>query len=184
MFRFEQARIDSKDILLKLWIDTFTQAFKMEHSAENIRYYCDRYFTSDFADKVLTSNEYVSVIGYEKDFPAGFYIVKHLECPFELEGSSSELKQIYILSQAYGSGLGQLLFNHSANLLSELGKKQMWLCVSDKNLRAQSFYNKLGFKNAGTGPTLEVGSDSLSSSILTLNLKDYQNHQFHQKMAE
>lgn len=46
----------------------------------------------------------------------------------------------------------------------------LWLCVSDANERAQRFYQKLGFKLLSPGPTLEVGTDHLSSTILALNI--------------
>ena len=33
----------------------------------------------------------------------------------------------------------------------------------------QAFHKKLGFSNIGSGPELRVGSDTLVSSIMTLN---------------
>ena len=74
------------------------------------------------------------------------------------------------MSNYYGTGLGLKLFNNATEKAKAKGSKWMWLCVSDKNYRAQSFYKKLGFSISGSGPTLEVGTDMLSSSILRLEL--------------
>ena len=88
----------------------------------------------------------------------------------ELDGESSELKQIYILSSEYGTGLGKFLFESASEVARNAGRKWLWLSVSDINYRAQAFYKKLDFQSIGPGSAFEVGTDQLSSTIMTCNL--------------
>ena len=61
-------------------------------------------------------------------------------------------------------------FDDAVREATSRGAKCLWLSVSDKNLRAQRFYEKLGFLPAGRGPDFHVGTDTLTSKILVLEL--------------
>jgi ribosomal protein S18 acetylase RimI-like enzyme len=170
MFDFRIAGIESADELVHLWVETFTQAYEDMHSSEDIRAYCSKNFTTEAAMEVLSSDQIVCIIASRNAQPAGYCVVKHHQCPIDLDGESSELKQIYILSGEYGTGLGKSLFESASEVGRNAGRKWLWLCVSDLNYRAQAFYRKLDFKSIGPGPALEVGTDQLSSSIMVCNL--------------
>jgi ribosomal protein S18 acetylase RimI-like enzyme len=101
----------------------------------------------------------------------GYYIVRHRRCPVNLDGDASELKQLYVLSSEYGSGLGKALLAHALAVIRDAGRSWVWLCVADRNLRAQAFYRKHGFRPAGPGPVLAVGSDRLPSTIMVRRLQ-------------
>lgn len=98
-------------------------------------------------------------------------MIKDNACPAALEGKSVELKQIYVLESGYGQGLGKLLFKDAMKAARGLNAHWLWLSVSDINHRAQAFYKKLGFEVAGTGPTFNVGSDRLTSTVMTKRVK-------------
>ena len=170
MFGFRRAGIESSDELVHLWVETFTQAFEDVHSSENIRAYCSKNFTVEAAMELLSSDQTVCIIASRNAQPVGYYVVKHHQCPMELDGESSELKQIYILSGEYGTGLGKSLFDSASEVARSAGRQWLWLCVSDTNYRAQAFYKKLDFKSIGPGPVLEVGTDQLSSTIMVCSL--------------
>ena len=170
MIEFRRAGMNDSEVLVRLWVDTYTQAYEHVHSKENIRAYCSSNYTVDAAVEILSSDKNSCIIAYRNDLPVGYYVVQHHDCPIEIEGESSELKQIYILSNEYGTGLGMSLFKKASRETRDAGKKWLWLCVSDINYRALSFYKKLGFKSIAAGPTLEVGTDRLSSTIMIYNL--------------
>ena len=111
-----------------------------------------------------------AVIAYQNNTPSGFYVIKHHACPISLTGKNTELKQIYILADFYGLGLGGKLFRSAINQAISNGSDWLWLCVSDLNERALKFYANLGFEKIGTGPELIVGQDCLASSIMSLKL--------------
>lgn len=149
---------------------TFKQAYSDVHSPEDIEAYCLAHYTSEIAEIDLSSEETVCCVGLLNSEPSGYYMVKHQACPITLDSKSSELKQIYVLRRAYGSGLGRTLYEHALAAIRSTGHYWVWLCVSDSNYRAQAFYEKLGFEKVGTGPDLEIGKDKLLSSILALKL--------------
>ena len=49
------------------------------------------------------------------------------------------------------------------------GAKTLWLGVWERNLRAQAFYRKMGFVDAGSH-TFLLGSDRQTDRLLTLGL--------------
>jgi ribosomal protein S18 acetylase RimI-like enzyme len=115
----------------------------------------------------LKNNEVFCKIAKLGDLAVGFYLLKTHACPVPLDGKSTELKQIYILSDHYGKGLGKMLYEDAINTIKQNGSSHVWLCVSDINHRAKAFYNKLAFRAVGTGPVFIVGSDRLTSTVMT-----------------
>lgn len=161
-------RIDSRSApeLVGLWNRTFRQAYSDVHSADNIERYCAAEFTIASALATLADKNTVCSFYNRDEKPIGFYVLVHDECPFPLTGKSSELKQIYILADAYGSGVGRAMLEDSCAVVRSVNGKWIWLAVSDFNQRAQSFYDKAGFHRVGPGPIFEVGSDRLTSTIM------------------
>lgn len=167
MFEFAKADADDAMILQQLWIRTFRQAYADVHSEKNIHLYCTDNYSIGQARAALADKTMDCVIAKRDDEPAGLLVLKHHECPVrDLNGGASELKQIYVLSDHYGSGLGKSLFEHALEIIRSSNRKWVWLVVSDKNTRARRFYEKQNFKPLGAGPILKVGTDNLPSTIL------------------
>lgn len=166
----DQIGTDSAAQLAELQIRTFAEAYADVHSPEDVRNYCATHYSSESAANDLSSENTVCCVGLLNSEPSGYFMVKHQSCPISLDSESSELKQIYVLSSAYGVGLGRALYEHALAMIQSEGNRWVWLCVSDKNYRAQAFYEKLGFEKIGAGPLLIVGKDELSSSVLVLNI--------------
>ncbi|MDN5211275.1 GNAT family N-acetyltransferase [Fulvivirgaceae bacterium BMA12] len=170
MYKFQRAAVATADELVDLWVKTFEQAYEGVHSPENIHAYCSRNFTNQAALKVLNDDWSACCIASKKGQAVGYYVVSHHPCPVPLEGLSSELKQLYILSSEYGTGLGKSLFGQACETARNAGSTWLWLCVSDINYRAQAFYKKQDFKPVGKGPVFEVGTDRLSSTVMVCSL--------------
>ncbi|MEM1254988.1 MAG: GNAT family N-acetyltransferase [Cyanobacteria bacterium P01_H01_bin.21] len=171
MYTVKKVGIESSEQLLYLWTETFKQAYQDIHSPENLHAYCIKNYSKENALAVLSSNQFNCTVAYNKKQPVGYYLLNYQPCPTPLDGASSELKQIYILANEYGKGLGKLLFKHAVNTIQQLGYQWLWLCVSDSNYRAQQFYKKLAFEPLAPGPIIDVGTDRLASTIMTLNIK-------------
>jgi len=161
----------STELLSKLSIETFVQAYEGVHSNNNLVAYCNDNYSIDSTKLLLNQKSVESVVAFQGSEPAGFYVLKHHQCPIKLVGLSTELKQIYVLSGHLGSGLGGKLFSSAVDQAMKNRSKWLWLCVSNINDRAQAFYRKLGFTKIGIGPELIVGSDILSSSIMALDIE-------------
>jgi len=170
MLNFEKIGPEFTHLLAELCTETFTQAYEGVHSKQNLEIYCREYYSEKAIEESLSLDNTVAVVAFQEKEPSGFYVLKHHSCPIKLDGQASELKQIYVMSSYYGGGLGRKLFDSSVEQSKIDGSKWLWLCVSDINYQAQTFYKKLGFTQIGEGPTLLVGSDKLTSSILSLEL--------------
>lgn len=155
-----------KHHLVRLWKTTFEEAYNAVHSEENIRAYCESNYTVGAAEAILSDPKAICKVAFRDHTALGFYLVKHHACPVPLGSDSSELKQIYILANEYGSGVGKSLFDDAIQCVQKAGGSWIWLSVSDLNQRARSFYRKLGFKPLGKGPVFKVGSDRLTSTIM------------------
>ncbi|MHA7275418.1 GNAT family N-acetyltransferase [Arthrobacter sp. Hz1] len=64
---------------------------------------------------------------------------------------ATELYMVYVLAEAYGSGLGRLLV-HAA-----IGTSSSFVWVLETNARATAFYRKLGFEPDGARERLSTG---------------------------
>ena len=170
MYAFRKVGPESVDILVYLWSETFTQAYRNVHSPENIRAYCAKHYSPKDAAAMLSDGQFDCTIASRENAPVGYYILKYRQCPAQLEGTACELKQIYILSSEYGNGLGRMLFEHACDVARQGSYQWIWLCVADTNDRAQRFYKKLHFEPIAPGPMLVVGTDRLSSTIMTLRI--------------
>lgn len=167
MFEIEKAGAEDASTLQDLWVRTFRQAYANLHSEENIRLYCADNYSIGQTRAALADPATDCVIARQGGAPAGLYVVKHHDCPArKLDGGASELKQIYVLAEYYGAGLGKALFESALDAIRAKGRQWVWLVVSDKNTRAQRFYEKQSFTRVGAGPVLEVGTDRLPSTIL------------------
>jgi len=171
MGAIKSASTEDAETLARLWTSTFRDAYHHLHAPENIDAYCAANYTLEEAEKVLSSDDYDCCIALSANQPTGFLVIKWAPCPYELNGASAELKQIYIGADAYGTGLGRALFERARSLLTERNIEWMWLAVADINARAKAFYEKNGFSYKGAGPQFQVGKDVLTSSILARRLE-------------
>lgn len=170
---FTLKKIDNRDTELfsELCIETFLQAYEGVHSKHDLDAYCRNNYTVDLIEPLLSSSNTEAIVAFQDAETAGFYVLKHHPCPVELAGKSTELKQIYVLAEHFGSGLGHKLFNSAIDHAQKNNSKWLWLCVSDINNRAKAFYEKIGFSRIGQGSDLLIGNDTLASSVMVVSIE-------------
>ena len=164
------ARSSDADELSRLLSTTFEEAYKDVHSSENIHAYCESNYSVREVRATLQDASVVCKVVYRNCKAVGFFLIKHHNCPILVNGASSELKQIYVLSSEYGRDTGKLLFDDAICCTKNANSSWIWLIVSDYNQRAQSFYRKWQFEPLGAGPELIVGTDRLSSTVMALKV--------------
>ena len=83
---------------------------------------------------------------------AGYVFIKFNSSPENISviTPSLEIKRFYLRKEFYGSGGSQFMMQKIFSLAEENGMKSCWLTVWDLNPRAVRFYEKCGFKIAGT----------------------------------
>ncbi len=148
----------------------FIEAYRSIHTMDNMMAYCTKAYTYEAAliDIIDTNTVCFGAFNLQKELE-GYYIVKHHALPDSKgpQNTASELKRLYIGEQNYKSGLGAKLYHHAIEEITKQGSDTVWLCVSNRNYRAQTFYQKRGFNFTGKGPELKVGKDTLTSSYLS-----------------
>ena len=166
MYIFKKVDVTFLDVLKKLMKDTFIQAYENIHAKENIERYLKKNVTTTLVLRILSSETSICTIAFKGEKALGFFILKDKECPFNINNTSLELKQLYILKSEYNIGLGKELFTNAVHISKTLAKKYIWLTVSNSNIQAKSFYKKTGFKKLGRGKKISVGTDTLSSTVM------------------
>ena len=127
----EAAEIDH---LAKVWYDGWQDAHARILPAELTRIRT----LESFRDRLEAALQDVRVVG-PFPRPVGFCIVK-----------GDELYQLYVSSEARGSGAAAALMADAESRLAEDGVKIAWLACAIGNQRAARFYEKSGWRRAGT----------------------------------
>ena len=83
--------------------------------------------------------------------------------------TSLEIERIYVTRGHQGGGLGRALVEQAFALARQMGKRMVWLGVWEKNTNAIAFYERIGFRKAGTHHFM-VGSDRQTDFIMTIEL--------------
>lgn len=73
-----------------------------------------------------------------------------------------EIISIYLLPEYFGKGYAKQLLDCALNDLLEKGYQSIYLWVLDKNIRAQKFYEKHGFKFNGDSAAITIGGQELA----------------------
>jgi GNAT superfamily N-acetyltransferase len=71
------------------------------------------------------------------------------DLPLTIDAGDIELRRIYTLPAAYGSGLGQALMARAVDDARVMGRTRLLLGVYGGNDRARRFYERQGFAIAG-----------------------------------
>ena len=81
--------------------------------------------------------------------PIGYTVLTAPDFPIESGPADIELRRIYLMKQAQGSGLGAALMTRALEDAAAAGRTRVLLGVWDKNTRARAFYERQGFKVIG-----------------------------------
>lgn len=101
--------------------------------------------------------------------PIGYAVLTAPHFPIVLDASDIELRRIYTLRQAYGSGIGAALMARAVEDAERLGARRMLLGVWEHNVRARAFYERSGFEVIGSRQ-FQVGSEVHDDPIYALAL--------------
>lgn len=86
-----------------------------------------------------------------------------------LKPNSLEVERIYLLPNFQHKGLGNVLLDYAEEIARKENKDYIWLGVYEKNINAQHFYKRHGFKRVSQH-TFQVGSDPQTDWLLLKKL--------------
>ena len=129
-----EARISEISQLAKIWYDGWQDAHARILPVE----LADLRTLESFEERLCAALASVRVAG-PADAPLGFCMLK-----------GAELYQLYVSSQARGSGVAAALVVDAEAHLADSGVNTAWLACAIGNDRAARFYEKCGWRLTGT----------------------------------
>jgi RimJ/RimL family protein N-acetyltransferase len=138
------------DRLAKIWFDGWQDAHAKLLPEELAR----QRTLSSFRERIAAALSRTRVIG-PADAPIGFWIMR-----------GSELYQLYVASEARGTGVAADLMMDAEARFQEAGVREAWLSCAIGNQRAARFYEKRGWVRTGTVVAdLEVASGTFPLEV-------------------
>ena len=145
---YRRARVDDAPAIDRVFRESFCDTFAHLYRSEDLQAFLSA-FTLDawrselgderFAFRVAEADE--QVVGYVKLGPPAL--------PVEAEGSSVELRQLYLLKQWPGLGAAKALMDWAIDEAKSRGGTELYLTVYTENERARRLYERYGFVEVG-----------------------------------
>jgi len=154
--------------LADLGRSTFIETFAKDNRDADIQSYVnDTFGINQQRTEILDPNRIIE-IAKAKGVAIGFLHLKIGKPHPSVKGSNPiEILRIYVDSKWHGKHVGAALMDKAIEIGRLGGFKTLWLGVWEKNLRAQSFYHKYGFKKTGSH-LFRLGSDNQNDYIMEL----------------
>lgn len=147
MITMSKIGIDEVDILRQLAIQTYTETFGHDTTAEQLEEFFNKDYHIDLLKKELSSSESEHHFIYVDGRLAGYIKVNWGSAQTEQELENAfEIQRIYVLRQFQGYGLGKKLFSFALEKAEQGNFDWVWLGVWEHNHKAQVFYAQYGFE--------------------------------------
>lgn len=148
--------------LAELGARTFSDTFAAHNRAEDMEAYLAKTYREPLQRREIDDPAIVTLVVDDGGALIAFA---------QLRGSASqhgevEIARLYVDREQQGRGVAQLLMNATMDAARELGGRTVWLGVWEHNARAIRFYEKCGFRDAGSQPFL-LGSDLQTDRVMT-----------------
>lgn len=101
--------------------------------------------------------------------PLGFAALTPPDFPIAFGPETIELRRIYVLATAHGSGLGAALMERAVADARTLGRTRLALGVHPGNARARAFYERHGFRVVGERK-FQVGGATFTDPVYARDL--------------
>jgi diamine N-acetyltransferase len=130
---------------------TYDQTFRAMNEPAAMDAYLASAFDSERLRMELANPDSAFYFLYVDGELAGYLKVNRAGAQTDLNDPDSlELERIYVDQPFQGRGLGRVLIEKGMEIGRQGGKTSVWLGVWERNARAIRFYEKAGFRKAGT----------------------------------
>ena len=146
-----RARDNDAVLLARLGRETFVETFGHLYPAADLADYLASAYDLDATRLSLADPAQASwVVETPGGGPVGYATAGPCGLPHPEVGTGAlELKRIYLLSPAQGSGAGGQLFDAVMDWMAAQSPPDIWIGVWSENLGAQRFYARRGFEKVG-----------------------------------
>lgn len=170
-WRVRQAGVADADLLSLVANATFLDTYAPSLDGADLLAHCLKNNRADaFAVWLADPATIVTVAEIEPGHaPLGYAVLTRPNFPIALKPTDIELRRIYSLRQAHGTGVGPALMARAIEDAARLGAERLLLGVWEQNARARTFYERHGFRVIGTRE-FQVGSEVHIDPIYALDL--------------
>ena len=168
MIIFRDATTADAETICALARRTFTETFGHLYDPADLAAFLsghtDEGWRSDLVDPAFAirlAERDGAAVGYAKLGPPSL--------PFTPRGTAIELRQIYLLASAQGTGAAQAMMVWAIDTARGRGADELYLSVFVDNHRARRFYERYGFERIGEYGFM-VGNHRDSDDIMRLAL--------------
>ena len=159
-------------VIAELGRKTFETAFGPDNDPEDLQVYLDSSFSAAQIAGELADPEAVFLLAYHNHTLAGYAKLQKRPPPKGVTHRKPvQLSRLYITADHMGRGFGSQLIQACLEESLRRGYETMWLGVWEENLRAQRFYERVGFVRVGTKPFV-LGSDVQQDAVYERPLGD------------
>ena len=127
---------------------SFCDTFAHLYSSENLDAFLS-VFTTDAWRAELADPEHAFAVGEQDGAILGYAKLGPNKLPHVHPVGVIELKQLYLLKEAHGTGLARDLMNWVLEEARRRNAERLALSVWEDNRRAQAFYRRYGFEDRG-----------------------------------
>jgi ribosomal protein S18 acetylase RimI-like enzyme len=162
--RIHRATAADAWVLSRLSADLFPLGCPANTKPADIADYVNRGLTPERFLALLDDKDVAILVVEISDKPAGYALIaRNAPPPHAGIRAEFELRKFYIATEFHGRGIANALMNEALAMAKDEGS--VWLSVFSGNRRAISFYEKWGFRIAGTQNFL-VGSDPQKDHLM------------------
>jgi ribosomal protein S18 acetylase RimI-like enzyme len=148
-----KANLATATRLAELGRQTFSETFAASNTPENLAAYLAEAYGPDMQLAQLQDPSITCLLAEMQGQTVGYALLQENSClglPADAPASRQlEIKQLYILEDWIGTGLGKALMQRALDVAQASHATAVVLGVWEHNARAQAFYQRFGFREVG-----------------------------------
>ena len=151
---------------------TFSEAFGADNRPSDLAAHVEASYGVRQQTGELIDRDYITLLAEVDGELAAFAQLRRGEVPSCVRSDAAvELMRFYVDARWHGRGVAQRLMQHVREGARELGARELWLGVWERNPRAIAFYAKCGFRDVGTKDFF-VGPDRQTDRVMVAQLAE------------
>ena len=159
-----RATVDDAATLAELGRRTFDETFAPDNDPADIAAFLAATYGETQQRRELENASLVTLLVEADGEAIAFAQLRRAAAP--AEANAVEIVRFYVDRPWHGRGVAQRLMAEAKRIArEELGAAAVWLAVWERNPRAIAFYEKCGFRDAGSQPFL-LGSDLQTDRVM------------------
>lgn len=149
--KIRSADLNDTNLIAVLGATTFYEAYREQDESHNLANYIIENFSPAQIRVELADRNSIFFIAYRDRKAVGYAKLREnskAECV--ADENTIELQRLYVLPAVYGANTGARLLRRCFAAAKDRNYDSLWLSVWQENKRALRFYEKHGFRQAGT----------------------------------